>query len=126
MRRRGSLSAMVVCLVPSIFVCAAMTIDGGRIVVAYQRASDVAAAAARDGAQEIVGIMEGSPRLDPVSADRSATSRVARLGHVGSATATEQHVTVTVHTTVQLPLLSLVGIRARSINVTRVADAVMG
>ena len=126
MRGRGSLSAMVVCLVPSMFLLAALVIDGGRLVVSYQRASDAAAIAARDGAQEIVGIMEGSPHVDVVAADRTATLRIGQLGFHGTARATRDRVEVTARQRVDLPLLALVGIGTGTVNVTRTADVVVG
>lgn len=126
MRHRGSLSAMAVCLVPTMYMVAALAIDGGRLVVAYQRASDVAAVAARDGAQEIVGILDGSAHINPPSANVVAASRMRELGYSGHARVTERTVQVTVNQRVSLPLLALIGIGHKTVSVTRSIDAVMG
>ena len=126
MRNRGSLSAMTVCLVPSMFMLAALTVDGGRLVVEYQRASDVAASAAREGAQQIVGIMDGEPHIDVARATASAEARIRRRGFEGVAVASRTTITVTIVRRVRLPLLALIGIGDRRVKVERVADAVLG
>ena len=126
MNRRGSLSAMVVCLVHGMFMLGALAIDGGRLVIEYQKASDAAAVSARMGAQHITGIMEGSPVVDVVPADRAATVSLASLGYSGSARAGRTWVEVIAMRKVPLPLLSLIGIGSRTISVTRTADAVLG
>ena len=126
MRERGSLSAMAVCMVPSLFVVAALTIDGGRLVVAYQRVSEAASAASRIGAQEIAGIMEGDLHVYPPDAVDAAEREVHRLGYTGSARATRTFVEVTIEQSVSLPLLSIIGIGDRQVRVTRTSDAVVG
>lgn len=126
MRSRGSLSAMVVCLVPSLFTLAALSIDGGRMVVAYQRASDAAASAARDGAQEIVGILDGHPHINERRASEVARGRIEQLGYEGSASASPTSVRVTVARRVHLPLLALIGLGDRRVVVTRDVDVVFG
>ena len=126
MRHRGSLSAMAVCLVPTLYLLAALSIDGGRLVVAHQRASDAAAIAARDGAQEIVGVMEGDPHVDGSGAVARSMRCIRSLGYRGSVRATRESVEVTVIAHVDLPMLSLIGIVRRQVRVTRWADAVVG
>lgn len=126
MSERGSLSAMAVCLVPSLILVAALSIDGGRLVVAYQRASDAASIASRDGAQEITGIMEGDVHIDAHGAVNSAERTLRSLGYDGSARATRTFVEVTIERRVSLPLLTIIGIGSRTVRVTRTSDAVVG
>ena len=63
-RNRGSLSAIVVCLVMATMSLAGLAYDGGRVVSTYMEMSDAAQNAARLGGQQIVGIREGNPRID--------------------------------------------------------------
>jgi len=57
--QRGSISALVVCLVISAIAVVGISYDGGRVVSSYVELSDVAQNAARIGAQHVVGIREG-------------------------------------------------------------------
>ena len=67
-RNHGSVTAFVVTVTSSLMLLVGLVHDGGRLVAAHLRVSDVAAAAARAGAQQVVGIRAGRLEVDPAAA----------------------------------------------------------
>ena len=65
---RGTVSTFVVALTFACLLSAGLVLDGGRIVAARLEAADVAGNAARAGAQQVIGLRAGEPRLDLVRA----------------------------------------------------------
>ena len=119
--QRGSISALVVCLVISATAVVGISYDGGRVVSSYVELSDVAQNAARIGAQHVVGIREGEPRVSR-SASVDAMEAFLRNEHVtGNFTVSSRSVTVMVSRTVPMRVLGIVRVHWRTVTVTRSA-----
>lgn len=78
---RGSVTAVALCWVAVIVGLAGLVADGGRVVSAHVRAADRAAAAARMGAQHLVGLRGGVPRIDCTEAVPVARAYMHRNGY---------------------------------------------
>src|SRR5437867_2150719 len=96
---RGSVSAFVAVIAFALIMVAGMAYDGGEIVAAQATARDLAAGAARAGAQEIdldhlraTGIAV----LDPDRAIASAEAYLTQAGYTGTASVDGGDITVTV------------------------------
>jgi Flp pilus assembly protein TadG len=96
---RGSVSLLVVVMVPALLMAAGLVLDGGRQLQARREASAAAASAARAAAQMSDQEAYG-PGLDPALAARRAQVHLTALGHVGTVDVTPAAVTVTVTATV--------------------------
>lgn len=125
-RDRGSVSAFVVMLTMTLVVCAGLAVDGGRFVGAHVTAADHAENAARRGAQELVGIRAGAPRLDPARARAAASAYLRAHGVDGLVSVAAGEVTVTVTVRESSTLLHLVGIDTVTVSATRSARPVVG
>jgi len=121
---RGSVSAFVVTVTSSLVLLMGLVHDGGRLVAAHLRVSDVAAAAARAGAQQVVGIRAGRLEVDPAAAVAASRSTLHALGTEGSVEVGTATVTVTVRERVTFAVLDLVGLTGRDVAATRVAVVV--
>ena len=120
-RHRGSISALVVCLVISAVAVLGISYDGGRVVSTYVELSDVAQNAARIGAQHVVGIREGNPRISR-SASSSAVENFLRSEDVsGNFDMDSRRVTVRVSAVVPMKILGIIGLHWRTVSVTRSA-----
>lgn len=124
MSDRGSISAFVVTLVAAFVACAALAVDGGRLVAARVVAADHAENAARAAAQELVGLRAGERRVDPVRARAQAFSYLAQHGVAGEVVVTPGSVTVTVVLEHHPTLLGLIGVGPRQVRATRTAGPV--
>lgn len=124
---RGSVSAFVACVAASLVLCGMSVLESGRFACEYLRVSDVAENASRIGAQSIVGIRAGNPRVDQTAARTGALTYMRQQGVQGSVAVTASG-SVEVHARVVVPLFSLsfLGVRARSIEVIRGARTVDG
>ena len=118
---RGTVSAFVVALTFACLLSAGLVLDGGRIVAARLEAADVAGSAARAGAQQVIGLRAGEPRLDPVRARSAAQGVLSAAGATGTVTVDGGSVTVTARTTESMLLLRLVGIGSRTVEATTTA-----
>lgn len=119
--QRGSISALVVCLVISAIAVVGISYDGGRVVSSYVELSDIAQNAARIGAQHVVGIREGEPRVSR-SASVDAMEGFLRGERVtGYFTVSSRSITVKVTRNVPMRVLGVVGVHWRTITVTRSA-----
>ena len=99
----------------------ALVADGSRVMAGLNETSDVAQVAARTGAR-MVNPATGS--LDATRAESLAHSELAASGMTGTVTVNRNEITVTAATTVQLPLLAIVGVSERTVDSTRTARAV--
>jgi hypothetical protein len=84
---RGWVTASVAILAVSLLFVTGLVIDGGRRISAYMRASDLAANAARAGAQAAdrsVLYESGVTTLDPGEATAAALGFLADAGHPGT------------------------------------------
>lgn len=123
---RGSVSAFVAVIAIALVAVAGLVYDGGQILNAQARARDLAANAARAGAQEIdLDVLRAQQRvvLDPDRATSAANDYLAQHGATGSVHIDGSRVTVTA--TLQQPLRILPG-AARDVAATDSADAVPG
>lgn len=128
MRDDGSLSVFAAILALLFVVVAGLVLDGGRLLSARREAYAVAGAAARAGAQQLdtAAVRAGRHVLDPAAAQAAATAHLATTGRRGTATTTTADVTVTVAVPVPMRLLTVVGVRARTVEATARASAVPG
>jgi len=111
----------VVCLVISAIAVVGISYDGGRVVSSYVELSDIAQNAARIGAQHVVGIREGEPRVSR-SASVDAMEGFLRGERVtGYFTVSSRSITVKVTRNVPMRVLGVVGVHWRTITVTRSA-----
>lgn len=123
---RGSLSAFVVCTVMTMLCLVGLAFDGGRVVATYVQLSDVAQNAARMGDQFVIGIREGSPRIDEAGGRRAVSRYLGARGVEGRAWVSGRTVTVRVGGDVRLVILSLFGVDHRTISVTRSSELISG
>lgn len=124
--QRGSISALVVSLASALVFVAGVVHDTGRLVHAHSRLADVAGNAARAGAQSVTGIRDGDPRIDRVGALERATEMLRAERARGTVSVVRGQVRVTVHETVRLTALALLGVAFREISVTRSALVMSG
>jgi Flp pilus assembly protein TadG len=106
-----------------------LVVDGGRLLDQRSQAHDVAAKAARAGAQQlaVAGFVgAGGVDLDATRAQAAAHDYLAKEGMAGVVTVAGPTVTVTVTATVQLTWLRLVGVTSKQVSATASADARTG
>lgn len=77
----ASISGLFVCLIMGLVSLAALIFDGGRIVDTYAEMSDLAAAAARVGGQEIAGIRENRIHVNETRARSSMNQYLSGRGY---------------------------------------------
>jgi Flp pilus assembly protein TadG len=122
---RGSISALVLGLVTSFMLCAGLVVDGGRVVARYLESADIAENAARSGSQELRSLRSGEPTIDPPRATRAAHRYLESQGVTGLVSIEGNSVVVSVEQNVRFSLLSLIGLSAKEIAVTRSAEPVI-
>lgn len=120
-RHRGSISALVVCLVISAIGVLGISYDGGRVVSTYVELSDVAQNAARVGAQHVVGIREGNPRISHSASSSAVENFLDREDASGDFDIDSRRVTVRVSAVVPMKILGIIGLHWRTVSVTRSA-----
>ena len=125
-RNRGSVSAMVVCLITATMSLAGLAYDGGRVVSTYMQMSDAAQNAARLGGQQLVGIRNGHPHIDEGLATSAMRAYLVVRGLTGSFDIQGTRATVVVSTKVPMRILGIIGVGERTIRVNRTVDVVDG
>ena len=95
--------------------------DGSRVMAALNDTSDAAQVAARAGAA-MVNPSTGS--LDATRAEAAAQSELAAAAMTGTVAVNGNEITVTAATTIDLPLLAMVGVNQRTVDSTRTARAI--
>lgn len=125
-RNRGSMSAMVVCLIMATMSLAGLAYDGGRVVSTYMQMSDAAQNAARLGGQQLVGIRNGHPHIDEDLATSAMRAYLVVRGLTGSFDIQGTRATVVVSTKVPMGILGIIGVGERTIRVNRTVDVVDG
>lgn len=123
---RGSISAVVVCLVMGFVALAGLAFDGGQVVDTYVQISDVAQNTARLGAQQLVGFRSNSPHIDESSSTRLMKEFVQSHGLNATYAIDGTRAKVTIEKKVSLRILGLFGIGNRRVRVTRVVDIIDG
>src|SRR4051794_34686368 len=128
-RDRGQVTILVVFLAVALIMCAGLVIDGGRQLAATRNARNVAAGAARAGAQALDTHAFRTANvaiLDPTKARDAANAFLASSGYPGDVTTTPDAVTVTITTRVDMLILNVVGVGPRTVTVTETARPVRG
>jgi Flp pilus assembly protein TadG len=99
----------------------ALVADGSRVMASLNETSDVAQVAARAGARSV---NPSTRSLDATRAAGAAQTELAASGMTGTVTVNGNEITVTAATTVELPLLTMVGVNQRTVDSTRTARAI--
>lgn len=123
---RGSLSAFVVSITTACLSLVAFVHDSGRTLANYVTVADAAQNAARIGAQSIVDIRLGNPRIDSDVAIAQAQKYLRDAGLSGTVRTDHHTVTVQVERHISTTLLGLFGVGSQKIRVTRSAIVVGG
>ncbi len=126
LEERGSVSAFVAVIALAVVMVAGMAYDGGQIVAAQATARDLAASAARAGAQELdLDRLRGTGEtaLDAERATRAVEAFLAQAGQSGAAVVGGATVTVTVR--VHQPM-RILPVPDRTVTATDSATAVDG
>lgn len=108
-RQEGTISAMAAVLATALVICAGLSYDGGAIITATAAARDVAAAAARTGAQQLdpAAAHAGHTVVDPAAATAAAEAFLTAAGRTGQVTVSGASVTVTVTDSHRMRLLPI-------------------
>ncbi|MEL7154998.1 MAG: pilus assembly protein TadG-related protein [Actinomycetota bacterium] len=132
---RGSITTFVVLMVVPVLMMAGLAFDGGRILAERRAALDAAQNAALAGSQAIAtnAVRQGDVTLDPAGAAAAATAHLAAIGDTGTVSVAPAGgpttVTVTVERRVDLVLLAVIGVEAKTVSATatsRVSRGVEG
>jgi Flp pilus assembly protein TadG len=124
----GTVSVFVVVIAMALIAVTGLVLDGGRLLAARREAQDIAANAARAGAQALDEhqLRSGHKVLDTragaSAVDRYLTQTPAR----GTSRITADTVTVTVRLRVRPLLLALAGVGHQTVTATERARAVQG
>ena len=111
---RGSVSVWLALATIAMVVCVGIAVDLSGDVHAQQRATDIAAQAARAAGEQIAAapaIRGHTPTIDPAAAQRAATDYLSSAGVTGTVTIRSGTVIeVTVHDTYTPMFLTLIGV----------------
>ena len=118
---RGSISGFVVILSMTFVACAGLAFDGGRVVAARAEATDAAENAARAGAQRVTSLRSGNPTIDRSAAIATASEFLDSIGISGDVVADQVSVTVTTRIKIEMALLGIFGVQAKSVTAVRSA-----
>ena len=123
----GAISIFVVVVTIALVAVAALVLDGGRLLAARRQAQDIAANAARAGAQAVDEhrLRAGRMVLDPVAGNDAVARYLARTPATGTSTVSGDTVTVEVRLTTSR-LLPLPGLGSHTVTATQRARAVQG
>lgn len=122
----GSITALVVVLAMTFVACAGLAIDGGRLVAAKIELGDQAENAARAGAQEIDSLRSGSLEIDESRAVIAAEEFLVSHGLNGDVYVQDNSVTVSVRQVIPMTLLSLFGVKEKTLSAQRRATPADG
>jgi Flp pilus assembly protein TadG len=103
-QERGSVSLLVVIMLPALLFAAGLVLDGGRQLQARRDANGAAVAAAR-AAVQLSDRELFTRRLDPSLAADRATAELGRQSAIGSVAVSDRSVTVTVRAVVDFLIL---------------------
>ncbi|MEY4401902.1 MAG: hypothetical protein RL072_1767 [Actinomycetota bacterium] len=118
------MSGFVTSLFMAVVAVAAFAFDGTRLIASHAQISDHAANAARIAAQEVVDVRLDRERIDPVAGSLAARHYLDRHGLSGHVQIDGLRVSVTVQQTVQMSLLSMIGVGNRTVTSTRKVELV--
>ncbi len=125
---RGSVTVFIVGVLVALIVVAGLVFDGGAIIAGHREADAEAEGAARAGAEAIAAGERSSATvtIDPVAARQAADRYLSAYGHGGQVTVAGDRVTVSVTFTERTQILSIVGLRSKSVTGTASATALVG
>lgn len=123
-RDPGVVSGFVVSLIAGLLLAGGMVVDVGRILTTREELSAIALRAGRTGAQEIVGIHAGSPRIDPRRGGAVARDVLRALEVDGDVSVDDRIITVAVRRVVNMTMLGIVGVPSRTVEVVRSVEVV--
>ena len=128
---RGSIAAYLVVIAVALFALAGLVLDGGAALTAHGRAADVAAQAARAGADALDGTSLRSPTpagltANPAAARAAAQAVLSAADVQGEVTVTGSQVTVWAHAAKPTAILAIVGIDEVGGNATATAIPLHG
>jgi len=127
-RERGSVTVFVVGVLLALMVMGGLVFDGGTIIAGHREADAEAEGAARAAAEQIStsALHSGQTELDAVQATNAADTYLDQYRHTGTVVVTGDSVTVTVSYPVTMQVLSLFGIKTKTVSGTGTATAVEG
>jgi Flp pilus assembly protein TadG len=126
---QGSVTAFFAVITVALILCAGLVLDGGRLLAERRSLSDLAASAARAGAQAIsIDDLRnsGASALDPTAAAEAARAYLTGEGETGDVLVAGDTVTVTVSHETPMVLLNLAGVAPRRVTATESARTVRG
>lgn len=126
---RGQVVVFVVGITVALLLLAGLSIDGGRILSAREKALDEAQEGARTAAQQIdQGAIRsgGGAPIDARAAQLAAERYLAATGDTGEVVVSGTDVTVTVHRSVIMDVLGLAGIGTVTVSESGTAHASRG
>ena len=123
---RGSVSVFVVGVFLALMVVGGLVFDGGNIIAGHREADAEAEGAARAAAEQVApaSLHSGILAISPAAAQDAVDTYLAPYNHRGVALVSGDQVTVTVAFTVPMQVLSIVGIKAKTVTGTGEATAV--
>jgi Flp pilus assembly protein TadG len=124
----GAVSVFVVVVTMALIAVTGLVLDGGRLLAARREAQDIAANAARAGAQALdeTQLRSGHKVLDAVASGRAVAQYLAHTSATGTSRVDADTVTVTVRMPVRMLLPAMVGRGRRTVTATQQARAVQG
>ena len=124
--QRGSVSALMVCIVLSALTLVGLVFDAGTSVNEYTRLSDIAENAARAGAQEVTGLRAGDFRIDSRDAVMTSQAYLRSYGVDGRVEVDHDSVSVEVIGSNRFQILGVIGLSSQRLHVVRTAFVVAG
>lgn len=124
--QRGSISALMVCIVLSALTLVGLVFDAGISVNEYTRLSDIAENAARAGAQEVIGLRAGDFRVDSRDAVMTSQAYLRSYGVNGRVEVYDDSVSVEIIGSNRFQILGVIGLSSQRLHVVRTAFVVAG
>jgi Flp pilus assembly protein TadG len=124
----GVFTPWFVVLVVPMMMMAGLVFDGGHVLAERRQALDIAQNAALAGAQAIDEgqVRQGAVAVNPQLVVNSAQTYLSNNGYSGTVTVSNTEVTVVVTQTVDMQLLSAIGVGAKTVTGTATARIVRG
>jgi uncharacterized membrane protein len=124
----GTVSVFVAVVAMALIAVTGLVLDGGRLLAARREAQDIAANAARAGAQALDEhqLRMGHKVLDTSTSARAVATYLAQTPARGTSRITADTVTVSVRLRVPTLLPALAGVRHQTVTATEQARAVQG
>lgn len=128
---QGTVTVFVVIMATALLAMAAISVDGGNVLAARERAHAAAAQAARAGANALDAdsVRTGGDDINTAAALAAARAVLTKDGLTdpnNTVTVTGGHVEVAVTTTTNTAMLGIVGINALTVHASATARAVNG